>query len=90
MCHDCTCFIPERGKITSLVSKNTKRTAKNTKNYPMLQICYSGNAKHSGKVAHLPMSDLWSISAPPKNITKSLILMCSDGLEREHWLEMGS
>ena len=41
----------------------------------MLQICYSGNAKHSGKVAYLPMSDLWSISTPPKNIAKSLILM---------------
>ena len=55
----------------------------------MLQICYSGNAKHSGKVAYLPMSDLWSISTPPKNIAKSLILIFSDSFEREHWHEMG-
>ena len=54
ICDACACFIPERGKITSLFSKNTERTTKKLKTIQLsLQICYSGNPEHSGETAFL-------------------------------------
>ena len=49
------CFIPEKGEITSLFSKNIKRARKKLKKCPILQFCNSENPEYSGKVACLKL-----------------------------------
>ena len=45
-----TCFIPEKGKITSLFSKNIKNTSKKLKNIPC---CRFAIPKYFGKIIQL-------------------------------------